>query len=431
MECSRPPPADVLALTGPPESWGLESALTRGALFAAAAGTVFEPRVDAHTGALVGFEARRLDPTGHVGAAAGAQALALLEEACGQAVRWAGEGLAPLGVAVDLSACAVNEHGLERMVTDVLVRSRLSPVLLELELSEAVFAAAAGAGAVRGLRGLGIRVAITDFAAGPSLEYLAHHPVDAIRLGRPLVSRVTDEGVAERLARLVSTARCLGLHVVAAGVASPEALACLRELGCDRIQGPMVSHPLVADDFARWAREHPRVALEVPAPPSSPGPPGPPETPGGDRPRLRRLRLPRLRGPRRRGAALRLPWLRGPRGRGAALRLAQSAIAAGGLALGAVVALPVRMPAPHQCPPQGEGLLMCQLQKGWLPSLSVGLLVAAVVLAVALTAPDVPGRVREWRRLRRLEREGPRSADPLLRAASWNAVPAPRRGRRR
>jgi EAL domain-containing protein (putative c-di-GMP-specific phosphodiesterase class I) len=53
----------------------------------------------------------------------------------------------------------------------------------------------------------------------------------------------------------IELAHKLGLSVVATGVEDDATLEQLRELGCDRVQGFVVSLPLAAEDIPAWVKE--------------------------------------------------------------------------------------------------------------------------------------------------------------------------------
>lgn len=96
-----------------------------------------------------------------------------------------------------------------------------------------------------------------------------------------------------------------------------------------------------------------------------------------------------------------------------------------GVAVGLAAALPLE-DVSGQCPPAGEGLIQCEMQKAWLPAAVLGLscvlLAHLVFVALAVRLPDL---VRRWRagerptRRTRRQRSAPFEADPVLLAASW------------
>jgi EAL domain-containing protein (putative c-di-GMP-specific phosphodiesterase class I) len=56
------------------------------------------------------------------------------------------------------------------------------------------------------------------------------------------------------VAMIVSLAHTLGLKVIAEGVEDDEQVRLLRDLGCDQIQGYLVSRPIPADEIEALLR---------------------------------------------------------------------------------------------------------------------------------------------------------------------------------
>ena len=67
------------------------------------------------------------------------------------------------------------------------------------------------------------------------------------------IERDTDD--AALLGAIISMAKVLRLRVVVEGVETEGQLAILRELGCDEIQGHLMSPPLVVSEVPRVKRE--------------------------------------------------------------------------------------------------------------------------------------------------------------------------------
>ncbi|HKK02056.1 MAG TPA: EAL domain-containing protein, partial [Desulfuromonadales bacterium] len=138
----------------------------------------------------------------------------------------------------------------------------LPPGMLELEVTESVVMSDVPTSSrwLRHLRDLGIRVSIDDFGTGhASLAYLKDLPVDAIKIDRVFIRNLgrdqADWGIVQAA---VALARNLGLEVVAEGVEDQMTLALLHEMGCDIVQGYLLSRPLPAAELAsrlRAARE--------------------------------------------------------------------------------------------------------------------------------------------------------------------------------
>ena len=183
----------------------------------------------------------------------------VLREACRQARRWELEGLA-LRVSVNLSGLQVVQGDIVGDVRAALDESGLSPSRLELEITEGfvIDHADEGLERLRGLRLLGVELAVDDFGTGySSLSYLKHLPVQCLKIDQSFVADVPGDPDDETIvAAILSIAERLGLEVIAEGVESAEQLAFLAGLGCPAYQGDFLSPPLTAEQFEhRWGGE--------------------------------------------------------------------------------------------------------------------------------------------------------------------------------
>lgn len=106
------------------------------------------------------------------------------------------------------------------------------------------------------LKSMGMQIAINDFATGVSaLRRLRKLPIDVIKLDRSLVSGICDDVDDTAVASaIIAFGRALGLKIVAQGVETIEQVRCLRDHGCNLIQGHFVGKPLPADQFASCIR---------------------------------------------------------------------------------------------------------------------------------------------------------------------------------
>jgi len=143
-------------------------------------------------------------------------------------------------------------------VSDTLARMGLPPQLLELEVTEAVFADDEARQTLQHLAALGVRVALDDFGSGySSLNYLRQYPVDAIKIDRSFISEVPDNYQATTLlATIIDMAHTLGRQVVAEGVETLPQLDYLRKRGCDLAQGFVLARPLNVADISERLAQH-------------------------------------------------------------------------------------------------------------------------------------------------------------------------------
>jgi EAL domain-containing protein (putative c-di-GMP-specific phosphodiesterase class I) len=65
-----------------------------------------------------------------------------------------------------------------------------------------------------------------------------------------------DASDASVVSAVINMGRSLHLRVVAEGVETPDQLSFLKEHGCSEAQGYHYSRPLMAPEFADWARRN-------------------------------------------------------------------------------------------------------------------------------------------------------------------------------
>lgn len=95
------------------------------------------------------------------------------------------------------------------------------------------------------LKALGFRIAMDDFGSGySSLLYIAKLPIDVIKIDRDFINKIDCDDFARVLiVSIISIASTLKLSVVAEGVETQVQADTLRQLGCDFIQGYLISKP--------------------------------------------------------------------------------------------------------------------------------------------------------------------------------------------
>ncbi|HEY6555550.1 MAG TPA: EAL domain-containing protein, partial [Vicinamibacteria bacterium] len=176
----------------------------------------------------------------------------VLRAACRQARAWQRLGHSNLRMAVNLSTRQLQQGELVSQVKDACLEAELDPRMLDLEITENQ--PAQGEDALRetllALKTLGVRITIDDFGiAASSLRYLRRLPIDALKIDRSFVRDLLTSPDEAAIARaVIALAHSLQLQVVAEGVETEEQRALLTELGCDLVQGHLLSQPVSADE---------------------------------------------------------------------------------------------------------------------------------------------------------------------------------------
>ena len=97
-----------------------------------------------------------------------------------------------------------------------------------------------------------------DFGTGySSLGALRRLPIDELKIDQSFIRESTDDpDDAAIISTIIAMGRSLNLRVIAEGVEEQPQLELLRDSGCHRMQGYLVSRPLAAADFASFAAQY-------------------------------------------------------------------------------------------------------------------------------------------------------------------------------
>lgn len=167
----------------------------------------------------------------------------VLREACRRAREW-GENYPaamPLGMSVNLSVKQFQERDLVRDLERMLQEIGLDPSRLQLEITESVVMddTEYAAGLLKGLKSIGVKLAVDDFGTGySSLSLLRRFPLDEMKIEKEFINGLGKNDQDAVIVQLVTDlAHELGMRVVAEGVETAEQLTRLREMECDQAQG--------------------------------------------------------------------------------------------------------------------------------------------------------------------------------------------------
>ncbi len=182
----------------------------------------------------------------------------VLTEACREAAHWPTVNGKSLYVAVNLSPRQLTADNLVPHIDAALAESGLPAQRLALEITENLHIAP-DSRISRNLDALhqrGIDLAVDDFGTGySSLSYLSRLPVSTLKIDRAFVSRLAQHPQDLALSRaIVALAHSLHLKTVGEGVETAAQQAILTEMGCDCLQGYLISRPKPALEFAAWLR---------------------------------------------------------------------------------------------------------------------------------------------------------------------------------
>lgn len=101
------------------------------------------------------------------------------------------------------------------------------------------------------LSNMGINISIDDFGTGySSLSYIKRFDIDRLKIAKELVENISSDRNDMLIVKaIIMMAKGLGLKTIAEGVETEEQLKLLRMLGCDEVQGYLLSKPITAEVF--------------------------------------------------------------------------------------------------------------------------------------------------------------------------------------
>jgi len=182
----------------------------------------------------------------------------VLEHAIAQCAQWRSRGL-PMNVSVNISPNDLISGELAARLAQSFEKEGCSAQWITLEVTENAIVGEPGHALknLERLKELGCKLALDDYGTGySSLAYLRRLPLDELKIDKSCtMGMAADASDALIVRSTIDLAHKLGLTVTAGGVEDEATLNQLRELGCDAVQGFLLSRPLVAEDVPNWIRE--------------------------------------------------------------------------------------------------------------------------------------------------------------------------------
>jgi diguanylate cyclase (GGDEF)-like protein len=181
----------------------------------------------------------------------------VLAHAIAQCAEWRFDGL-PMNVSINLSTRDLMDATLPDRFVALLKRHRCAAQWITLEITESAVLddPAHAIKNLERLHALGCRLAIDDYGTGySSLAYLRRLPVHELKIDKSfVVGMASDASDALIVRSTIELAHNLGLSVVAEGVENDATLDRLRAMGCDMVQGYLLSSAMGAAETAVWMR---------------------------------------------------------------------------------------------------------------------------------------------------------------------------------
>ena len=163
-----------------------------------------------------------------------------------------------VSVSVNLGATQIQDleilEAIDRIITSESIPS--GRFLFEITERTLISDPAAGHSGIEWLRARGYRVALDDFGTGySSLAYLYRFALDEIKLDGSFIRDIQESHASRTVVNsMIELAHALGIRVTAEGVEQDSQLQYLRDIGCDKWQGYLMSAAISPADFMTLLR---------------------------------------------------------------------------------------------------------------------------------------------------------------------------------
>jgi diguanylate cyclase (GGDEF)-like protein/PAS domain S-box-containing protein len=229
----------------------------------------YQPQIDLRTGRIIGAEALvrwlhpqrgLLSPSVFLSSAADTGLIRAIDEwvllaACRQSREWQQRGLASPRVSINMSNSLFHGNTLLKVVGEILRETGVSPLDLELELTESIAMRNVdlSIAMLNELKLIGVQLSIDDFGTGySSLSYLQRLPIDTVKIDQSFIREILNRAQPVPIVRaIIAMAHSLQLCVLAEGVEQEEQRTILLAEGCDHAQGYLFGRPMPAEEFAK------------------------------------------------------------------------------------------------------------------------------------------------------------------------------------
>ena len=154
-------------------------------------------------------------------------------------------------VAINVTSADFALGGFAELVQNTVHRYGVRPERICVEVTERVFLGRSAIGvsdALQKLHEMNVEIALDDFGTGfGSLTHLKRFPIDRLKVDRSFVRDMEispdNMAIVRTIAQLGDS---LGLEITIEGVETESQLLLLRAMGCDSMQGYLISRPLEA-----------------------------------------------------------------------------------------------------------------------------------------------------------------------------------------
>lgn len=169
-------------------------------------------------------------------------------------------GYGHIDLAINLTARLLHDERFASHLLQALDERKPDPSRLVIEITEDTLTRdlEAAERVLQQLKQLGVRIALDDFGTGQSsLQHLRRYPFDIVKIDREFIRDIPQDPNDVDLVRAITQlSHAFGMRVIAEGVETRDQLEMLQSMGCDHLQGYLISRPLPAERLADHISSH-------------------------------------------------------------------------------------------------------------------------------------------------------------------------------
>lgn len=230
----------------------------------------YQPIIDLHTNTIWGFEALARLRTEKLGPVSPAEFIPIAEKTklilpIGEKViakafrfinRLKEHGHNEISVSINISAMQLLHPDFPSRLFEWMNLMQINPYNIGIEITESVFASDFEHinNILEILGNAGLHIAIDDFGIGySSLTRVNELRVDCIKIDKHFLDKLLNTDLNKAITSdIISMSHKMGHYTVAEGVEHDIQMQYLKEHGCDRVQGYLISKPLDEEDAIRF-----------------------------------------------------------------------------------------------------------------------------------------------------------------------------------
>ena len=179
----------------------------------------------------------------------------ILEDVAFNIRSWIDEGLKAVPISINISPASFIDPKLTDNINESLSKNGIKPNLLNLEIVERTFIndLEHSSALLKSLKEKGFGLSIDDFGTGySSLSYLADLPFDVLKIDISFVRKMLSDKHSRYIVEtIIYLSKKLNIKSIAEGVETDEQFNLLKKLGCNYIQGFLLSKPLEIENFKK------------------------------------------------------------------------------------------------------------------------------------------------------------------------------------